>query len=240
MYFFRDAQTGAADGVGVPSSWVIEWWDGSGWRAVTDPSGYGTAENAYNATDFDPVTTGRLRARLTGHPNLAVGVQEWKVYAQAPEEVRPVHVPTTVGVVPELPDRVTLVFPEGAASEAAVSWQSITEEQVARGGTSVRVTGLTQSPPLAVTATVWVRVTDAVEITSVAEERLRTTAGVPPAMPGTVTATYNDGSRDSSVVVDWADIPPGDYARPGTFQVAGTVAGTGIRATATVTVLDDA
>ena len=239
MYFFRDAQPGAADGVGVPSSWVIEWWDGSGWRAVTDPSGYGTAENAYNPTDFAPVTTSRLRARLTGHPDLAVGIQEWKVYAQAPEEVRPVHVPTTVGVVPDLPDAVTLVSPEGVPTEAAVDWQPITEEQVARGGTSVRVTGLTRSPPLAVPATVWVRVTDAVEITSVAEERLRTRAGVPPAMPGTVTATYNDGSRDSAVAVDWAAVPPDAYARPGTFQVTGTVAGTGVRATATVTVLGD-
>ncbi|GAB2879503.1 Ig-like domain-containing protein [Streptomyces mayteni] len=237
MYFFRDAQPGAADGVGVPRSWVIEWWDGSAWRQVSEPTGYGTAENAYNATGFEPVTTTRLRAVLTGHPNLALGVQEWKVYAQAPEEIRPVHVPTSPGVVPELPERVTLVYPDGTTAGAAVQWQALTEEQVSQGGTSVRVAGLTESPPLTVSATVWVRVTGAVEITSVAEERLRTLAGVAPELPETVTATYNDGSRDSAVPVDWDAIPPDRYARPGTFTVAGAVAGTGIEATATVTVL---
>ncbi|MDT0344510.1 Ig-like domain-containing protein [Streptomyces litchfieldiae] len=236
MYFFRDAEPGAADGVGVPASWVIEWWDGDAWQRVPSASEFGVAADAWNTTEFAPVTTTRLRAVLTGQPNLAVGVQEWKVYAEPPERVREVHVPTPRGTVPQLPDQVTLVYADGATAATAVQWEPLTEDQVGQGGTSVRVSGVTESPQLPVAATVWVRVTDAVEITSIAEESVTTPAGVPPDLPGTVVATYNDGSRDSRVAVTWPDIDPGRYAEPGTFTVTGTAEGTGIRPTATVTV----
>ncbi|GKQ37847.1 Ig-like domain-containing protein [Streptomyces sp. A012304] len=236
LYFFRDAQPGAADGVGVPASWVIEYRDGDSWREVGSPSGYGTAEDAYNTTTFTPVTTTALRARLTGHPELALGVQEWKVYAETPESVREVHVPTPRGTVPDLPGQVTLVYADGSTARSPVAWPALTEEQVAEGGTSVRITGLADRTARPVTATVWVRQTGAVEITSVAEERIATPAGRAPTLPATVVATYNDGSKDSRVPVTWDPVEPDRYARPGTFEVMGTVAGTGHRATATVTV----
>ncbi|MFF0160714.1 Ig-like domain-containing protein [Streptomyces sp. NPDC005263] len=236
LYFFRDAQPGADDGVGVPSSWVIEYRDGDTWREVASPSGYGTAEDRYNRTTFTPVTTTALRARLTGHPNLAVGVQEWKVYAQTPESVREVHVPTPRGRIPELPGQVTLVYPDGSTARSPVAWPTLTAEQVAEGGTSVRITGLADRAAQPVTATVWVRQSDAVEITSLAEERLTTRTGRAPTLPPTVVATYNDGSKDSGVPVTWDPVDPNRYAEPGTFEVKGTVSGTTYRATATVTV----
>ncbi|GGZ29094.1 Ig-like domain-containing protein [Streptomyces poonensis] len=238
MYFFRDAQPGAADGVGVPESWVIEYRDGDDgtWREVPSPDGYGTAEDRYNRTTFASVTTTALRARLTGHPGLALGVQEWKVYAEAPESVREVHVPTLRGEIPELPSEVTLVHADGSTTRSPVAWPAVTEEQVAEGGTRVTVTGLADRTTHPVTATVWVRHTNAVQITGIAEEHLTTRAGTPPALPATVTATHNDGSKDSRTTVTWDPVDPDRYAGPGTFQVTGTVAGTTHRATATVTV----
>lgn len=236
LYFFRDAQPGASDGVGVPASWVIEYRDGDTWREADSPSGYGTAEDGYNRTTFTPVTTTALRARLTGHPNLALGVQEWKVYAQTPEAVREVHVPTPRGTVPELPDEVTLVYADGGTARSPVVWPALTADQVAEGGTSVRITGIADRAARPVTATVWVRLTDAVEITSVAEEHVTTRAGRAPTLPATVVATCNDGSKDSRIEVTWDPVDPERYAEPGTFEVKGTVAGTTYRAKATVTV----
>jgi hypothetical protein len=236
LYFFRDAQPGATDGVGVPESWVVEYRDGDTWREVASPSEYGTAEDRYNRTTFTPVTTTALRARLTGHPGLALGVQEWKVYAETPDSVREVHVPTPRGTIPELPREVTLVYSDGSAARSPVAWPALTEEQVAEGGTSVRITGLADRTAQPVTATVWVRQTDAVEITSIAEERVTTRAGTAPRLPAAVVATYNDGSKDSRIAVTWDPMDADQYARPGTFEVKGTVAGTTYRATATITV----
>ncbi|MCG5213535.1 Ig-like domain-containing protein [Streptosporangium sp. KLBMP 9127] len=51
-----------------------------------------------------------------------------------------------------------------------------------------------------------------------------------------MTATFNDGSKDSATPVTWAAVDPGDYSRPGTFDVAGQVTGTTIPAKAVVTV----
>ena len=236
LYFFRDAQPGTADGVGVPASWVIEYRDGDTWREVPAPSGYGTEENRYNRTTFTPVTTTALRAKLTGHPNLAVGVQEWKVYAETPASVRETHIPTLRGTIPDLPEQVTLVYPDGSTARSPVAWAALTEDQVAEGGTSITITGLADRTAQPVTATVWVRHTDAVEITSTAEEHVTTRPGKPPALPATVVATYNDGSKDSRTQVTWDPVDPDQYAGPGTFEVRGSVPDTSHRARATITV----
>ncbi|MFI1508800.1 LamG-like jellyroll fold domain-containing protein [Streptomyces sp. NPDC020597] len=63
---------------------------------------------------------------------------------------------------------------------------------------------------------------------------VRTTTGTAPALPPAVRSTYSDGyDRDTPIV--WDAVPPGAYARPGTFTTAGTAAGR--RVTATVTVV---
>ncbi|MDT0446571.1 galactose-binding domain-containing protein [Streptomyces johnsoniae] len=238
MYFFRDAAAGDADGVGVPASWSIQWRDGGTWRDLADPSEYGVAEDTYNSTAFTPVTTTVLRATLNGQPNLAVGIQEWKVYAEPPESVRETHVPTRTGVVPELPAEATLVYADGSTTSTPVDWSAVSEDDLSEGGTGVRVPGLTRSPPMAVEATIWVRLTDAVHITALVAETVRTDPGVAPVLPEHVVAVYNDGSRDSATAVDWAEISPDQYARPGSFTVAGVVEGTEVRASAVVRVGD--
>ncbi|WP_216853349.1 Ig-like domain-containing protein [Phytoactinopolyspora halotolerans] len=240
MYFFADVPAGGSGGVQTPASWAMQYWTGDEWVDVPGASGYEVAADQYNSTTFDTVSTTRLRATLQSRPEAGgVGVLEWKVYAEAPESIRELHVPTLEGHVPDFPETVTAVHRDGSRAELPVVWPPIEPEQVATGGTSFEVTGVVQGAALPATATVYVRFTDAVEITSLAEEEVMTLAGVAPQLPPTVTATFNDGSRDNvSTTVNWEDVDPGQYAEPGTFTVTGQVAGTSIQATATVVVLD--
>jgi hypothetical protein len=166
-----------------------------------------------------------------------VGVLEWKLYAEQVSAIRPVHVPTLTGAVPTLPATVTKIYSDGTRLDSPVVWEPVTPDQVRTPATSFTRVGIVEGTPLAAEATVYVRLTGAVSITSIADENIDTPAGRAPMLPATVIATYNDGSRDSvSTAVTWAPIDPDQYARPGQFTVSGQVAGTSLRATATVTV----
>ncbi|WP_327587763.1 discoidin domain-containing protein [Nonomuraea sp. NBC_00507] len=230
IYFFDDG-----GGVRLPASWKIQQWDGDSFEDVTGVASYPTAIDAYNTVSFDTVSTSRLRVQLEAG-GASLGLLEVKVYEVPPDSVRPVHVPTLVDTLPKLPATVETLYADGARSTAAVTWQQVTPDQVKTGGTSFTVSGLAEGVRQPVQATVYVRTTAAVTITSIAEEAVTTKAGVAPAMPKTVVATYNDGSKDSSVAVTWEAISPDRYAQPGTFTVTGQVQGTTITAKATVTV----
>ncbi|MET8990650.1 Ig-like domain-containing protein [Nonomuraea wenchangensis] len=228
VYFFDDG-----GGVRVPASWQLQYWNGTAF--VDIPGTYPVAADAYNAVSFDAVTTSRLRVRLESGA-ASVGLLEVKAYAVPPDAVRPVHVPTLAGALPELPATVETTYADGGRGRAAVTWQQVTPDQVATGGRSFTVAGLAEGVRGAVEATVHVRVSAAVTVTSIAEESVTTRAGVAPALPGTVIATFNDGSKDSSVPVTWEAIDPDEYARPGTFTVTGQAQGTTLPAKATITV----
>jgi PKD repeat protein len=69
-------------GVQVPGSWVLQYWDGSAWVEVSNPSGYGTEADQYNVTTHDPVTTTAMRVTVqTAAGVTAVGALQWKVFA---------------------------------------------------------------------------------------------------------------------------------------------------------------
>lgn len=74
------------------------------------------------------------------------------------------------------------------------------------------------------------------EVVSVEPIAITTTAGVSPVLPSVVTAVYSDQTT-TQVPVVWNSPDASQYAIAGTFQVYGTVAGTDLQATATVTVL---
>ncbi|MBB6545674.1 discoidin domain-containing protein [Nonomuraea rubra] len=230
VYFFDDG-----GGVRVPASWKIQQWDGDSFEDVTGAQTYPKAVDAYNTVSFDPVTTSRLRVQLESG-GASVGLLEVKVYEVPPDAVRPVHVPTLVDTLPRLPATVETLYADGSRGQAAVTWQQVTPEQVRNGGTSFTVTGLAEGVRRPAQATVYVRASAAVTITSVAEEAVTTRAGVAPALPRTVVATYNDGSKDSSLAVTWEPVDPARYAQPGTFTVTGQVTGTTVTAKTTVTV----
>ncbi|HEX6335859.1 MAG TPA: PKD domain-containing protein [Jiangellaceae bacterium] len=68
-------------GVQVPGSWVLQYWDGSAWVEVSNPSGYGTEADQYNVTTHDAVTTTAMRVTVqTAAGVTAVGALQWKVF----------------------------------------------------------------------------------------------------------------------------------------------------------------
>ncbi|MBT1167037.1 Ig-like domain-containing protein [Bifidobacterium simiarum] len=81
----------------------------------------------------------------------------------------------------------------------------------------------------------WKKNPAAPTIRSIDPVSVTTTAGTAPKLPNTVTATYTNGAR-KTVAVTWPYIYSGQYAKAGSFTVNGTVAGTSVKARATVTV----
>lgn len=75
-------------------------------------------------------------------------------------------------------------------------------------------------------------------ISSVDDVTVETTQGTAPELPGTVAATFGDGST-GQVGVDWDGVDPASYSAPGTFEVEGSVTrGSADTPVATVTVTD--
>ncbi|MEU6228245.1 LamG-like jellyroll fold domain-containing protein [Streptomyces sp. NPDC047042] len=62
---------------------------------------------------------------------------------------------------------------------------------------------------------------------------VRTTTGTAPSLPAAVRSSFSDG-YDRDAPITWDAVPADKYARPGTFTVAGTVAGRAVSATVTV------
>ena len=121
----------------------------------------------------------------------------------------------------------------------AQEWRplTVTPEDLDEPATHVPVGGLVTGLALPAAATVHVRLHDQVEITALETEAVTTTAGTAPQLPATVTAVYNDGSKDNvGTTVTWEPVDPADYAQPVTFTVRGAIAGTSLAAEATVTV----
>ena len=237
MYFLDDG-----GGVRTPASWKIQYLDGDQWIDITANGAYGTATDQYNQVAFDPVTTTALRAVLQSGEG-SVGILEWNVIAEVPGQVRAVHQPTIVGTVPDLPPTVTCVYADGTRLDLPVVWQQLAPEDVDEPATAVDVGGLVTGLALPASATVHVRLHDQVEITALEAETATTVAGTAPQLPPTVTAVYNDGSKDNvTTTVIWEAIDPARYAAPGTFTVHGSVvggpsAGTSLAAETAVTVI---
>ncbi|MFP8902757.1 LamG-like jellyroll fold domain-containing protein [Streptomyces atacamensis] len=62
---------------------------------------------------------------------------------------------------------------------------------------------------------------------------VRTTSGTAPSLPVAVRSSFSDG-YDRDTPITWDAVPSEQYARPGTFTVAGTAAGRAVKATVTV------
>ncbi|GAA2928863.1 hypothetical protein GCM10011428_52620 [Streptomyces violaceus] len=75
VYFFDDDQ-----GIDMPASWKLQYWNGSAYVDVPGASGYPVAKNQYNAVTFTATNTTRLRVQLTSNGSNSVGLLEAKVY----------------------------------------------------------------------------------------------------------------------------------------------------------------
>ncbi|NOV04363.1 glycosyl hydrolase family 28 protein [Paenibacillus planticolens] len=76
-------------------------------------------------------------------------------------------------------------------------------------------------------------------IQSITPVQLVTETEIMPDLPALVTAVYSDNSTKQAAVA-WDPIAPSQYAEPGSFTVEGKVAGTSIKAVATITVTEAA
>ncbi|MGW7478743.1 discoidin domain-containing protein [Nonomuraea muscovyensis] len=75
VYFFDDDQ-----GIDMPASWKLQYWNGSAYVDVPGASAYGLAKNQYNTVTFTAIGTTRLRVLLTGAGSSSVGLLEVKAY----------------------------------------------------------------------------------------------------------------------------------------------------------------
>ena len=238
--FWTDAAPGTGENVTIPQSWSIDYWDlvDATWKPVPAPSAYGTSRTGTNVTTFDPIVTTKVRATFQAYPNAAgtsysaLGVSEWEVWGGIAEsdpdtviDVPAVHVRTTPGVAPALPEALDVVRLGGHVTSVPVTWEPVADNELVGD-----LDGLDESAR----ATVWVRESPSSTIEQVDDASVITTVGVRPVLPSSVVATYADGSRDSGVAVSWAPLDRADYAAEGFFEVAGDVAGTDLAVVAWV------
>lgn len=237
--FWTDAAPGTGENVTIPQSWSIDYWDltDATWKPVPAPSGYGTSRTGTNVTTFDPVVTTKLRANFQTYPNAAetlysaLGVSEWEVWGGIAEsdpdtviDVPAVHVRTTPGVAPALPEALDVVRLGGHLTSVPVTWESVADNELVND-TMVELAGDLEGLDESARATVWVRESPSSTIEQVDDASVITTVGVRPVLPSSVVATYADGSRDSGVAVAWAPLDRADYAAESFFEVAGDVSG---------------
>jgi hypothetical protein len=75
VYFFDDN-----GGIDVPSSWSLQYWNGSSYVNVPGASGYPVVVNQYNTVNFTAVDTTRLRVLLNSTGTSSVGLLEVKIF----------------------------------------------------------------------------------------------------------------------------------------------------------------
>lgn len=74
VYWFKDGQ-----GIDVPASYRIMYWDGAAWQEVANAKGLGTKTNQYNTTTFTPITTNGISIIMDSKGTSSTGILEWKV-----------------------------------------------------------------------------------------------------------------------------------------------------------------
>jgi len=68
----------------APESYRVLFWNGSAFAPVNQPAGLGLAADAYNATEFEPVKTDKVRLEVTPRKDQPAGILEWRVYNFGP------------------------------------------------------------------------------------------------------------------------------------------------------------
>ncbi|WP_443147050.1 galactose-binding domain-containing protein [Paenibacillus sp. HWE-109] len=75
IYWFDDDQ-----GIDLPASYALQYWNGTAWVTVGNPSGLGVVANQYNTTTFTPVSTTKIRVNITAKSTTSTGIESWKVF----------------------------------------------------------------------------------------------------------------------------------------------------------------
>lgn len=74
VYWFADG-----DGIDVPDSYTIQYWNSSAWVNVGNPTGLGVLANQYNTTTFTAVSTNKIRLNIKAKASFSTGIESWKV-----------------------------------------------------------------------------------------------------------------------------------------------------------------
>ncbi|MFC4305146.1 CBM35 domain-containing protein [Cohnella boryungensis] len=75
VYWFDDDQ-----GIDLPASCSLQYWNGTAWVNVANPSGLGVLGNQYNTTTFTPVSTNKIRLNITAKSGFSTGIEQWRVF----------------------------------------------------------------------------------------------------------------------------------------------------------------
>lgn len=165
--------------------------------------------------------------------NKILSASEVKELAVQVTDVPAINVATTVGTAPSLPATVKATCNDGTTKDVNVSWNSVQASSYSQAGT-FDVVGTIEGTSVKAKASVTVSAPNA-QITAISAISVDAYTGKAPTLPSTVKATYSDGlTKDISVT--WDAIQPSSYAQTGTFEVAGSVQGTTIKAKAVVTI----
>ena len=227
LHFWDDQPEG---GVAQPVAWRLQYRAGGQWVDIVPKGGYAIADkDRASLARFAPITTDALRAVVAtashdgGHA--ALGVDEWRVFADVPVSVASVDVRTGIGRAPNLPRQVDARYADGTTMKIDVTWPQVDASRLKTDG-RIDVHGLADGG-LPVSASVWVRAAEPGQINTVdALPPVKTLARRMPTLPDLATVQYNDGSRELRGI-EWAPVAANSYARAGRFVVEGHVSGRG-------------
>ncbi|NLY43044.1 MAG: hypothetical protein GX066_03530 [Clostridiaceae bacterium] len=224
-------------GIGYPTAYVLEYWNGTEFVEVPNAKGYGVEGDKYNTTVFDPVTTNKLRMTIT-RSDIWTGILQWKVFqAKLPEgeivSINEVNISIPCGKAPELPSRVTAIYENGIEFNIPVVWDEIDPEQYEKPGTFI-VEGMVEGTDIKAKANITVF---ELKVEKIALVEVTTNLYMMPKLPELVTVHYNDDTVvDKSVI--WDSIDFENLAKVGTFTIEGVVEGSDVKAVANITVVD--
>ncbi len=115
-------------GVRLPEACRLLFWDGEDFVPVSNPSGLGVAENQYNTTTFDEVSTTKLRLEIDSNDTYSTGILEWKVYDSGKSPDFPPRVNAGVDRVVILGGKTYLdgeIKTLGARGGSAIGWSKV-------------------------------------------------------------------------------------------------------------------
>ncbi|MFT4111297.1 glycoside hydrolase family 127 protein [Silvibacterium sp.] len=71
----------SANGIGLPTSYRILYWNGQDFVPVENAQGLGRKADGFNVTSFAPIKTDKLRLDVQSENHLRVGILEWRVFS---------------------------------------------------------------------------------------------------------------------------------------------------------------
>ena len=181
VYWWNDYR-----GVRIPKACRLSYWDGNAFVPVANAKGLGLAEHQYNVTQFDEVTTTKLRLEMDSDETFSTGILEWQVLDSGKS-------PTFPPIVIAGSDRVVVC--------GGKTYLNGRVQSLARGGIKAPATWSKRSGPGAVTFEDATATETTAIFTEPGEYVLALTAGTPPQ------------TAQAELKVRVADMPPTPRAR---------------------------